>query len=330
MHVDNSAHATLLNMADSPKAFISHASEDKDRFVLDFGRALRSQGVDAWLDKWEIAPGDSLVDRIFSEGIATADALLIVLSSISVTKPWVREELDAAVVRRVEDKTRLIPIILDKEVAVPAALRHLLYVSVPKLGFDGAVAEVVRVLHGGELRPALGAPPAYATRGRTAVAEDPVDDVVFNCIRREIGHLSPRGLIVHSNEVQARAAELGVTAEAFFESLHELKRKGLIAGVPMAGGKRWSRLDIPAGVWLRIHEAEGVNTRALRDDILSFAVNHGARRVRENDFAYPPRTLYAVLDDMQLRGLVKHTLYANRDIWISEGTPLARRTLRSG
>jgi hypothetical protein len=33
-----------------PKVFISHASEDKERFVLAFAERLRASGVDAWLD----------------------------------------------------------------------------------------------------------------------------------------------------------------------------------------------------------------------------------------------------------------------------------------
>ena len=56
----------------NPKVFISHASEDKERFVMNFASKLRANGVDAWLDKWEMLPGDSLVDKIFEEGIKEA------------------------------------------------------------------------------------------------------------------------------------------------------------------------------------------------------------------------------------------------------------------
>ncbi|WP_016753959.1 toll/interleukin-1 receptor domain-containing protein [Leptospira santarosai] len=37
--------------------------------------------------------GDSLIDRIFEEGIKDANAFIIVLSKNSVNKPWVRKEL---------------------------------------------------------------------------------------------------------------------------------------------------------------------------------------------------------------------------------------------
>lgn len=47
----------------APKVFISHATPDKDRFVLEFATRLRSNGVDAWVDQWEMNPGDSLLDK---------------------------------------------------------------------------------------------------------------------------------------------------------------------------------------------------------------------------------------------------------------------------
>ena len=38
----------------APKVFLSHASEDKDRFVLQFATQLRARGIDVWLDRWEM------------------------------------------------------------------------------------------------------------------------------------------------------------------------------------------------------------------------------------------------------------------------------------
>lgn len=95
-----------------PKAFISHAGEDRDRFVTDFARRLVGKGVVAWYAKWEMKPGDRLIDRIFEEGIGQSDTLIVVLSDKSMNKPWVREEMDAGFVRRVQGKMRLIPVVI--------------------------------------------------------------------------------------------------------------------------------------------------------------------------------------------------------------------------
>ncbi len=70
--------------ADSPpNVFISHAGEDRERFVRRFAERLRAKGVDAWVSFWEINPGDSLVDKIFEEGLKDCHAFVLVLSDNS-------------------------------------------------------------------------------------------------------------------------------------------------------------------------------------------------------------------------------------------------------
>jgi hypothetical protein len=66
-------------------------------------------GVAPRLDIWEISPGDSLVKKPFEEGLDTVGVVIMVISASSAAKPWVREELDAAVVRRITGSVRLIP-----------------------------------------------------------------------------------------------------------------------------------------------------------------------------------------------------------------------------
>ena len=116
----------------APKVFVSHASEDKDRFVVEFVRRLRENGVDAWLDQWEMKPGDSLVDKIFEEGLKEARAVIVVLSKVSLQKPWVREELNTSVVNRIGRGTRLIPVVID-DCEVPESLRSTLWLKVDDL-----------------------------------------------------------------------------------------------------------------------------------------------------------------------------------------------------
>src|SRR6266853_2823351 len=127
-NADKSPSACQMT-ASARKAFISHASKDKERFVLGFATKLREKGIDAWLDRWEIKPGDSLVEKIFEEGIKNANAFLVVLSFNSISKPWVREELDSGVVRKIEKSCRLIPILID-DCEVPQALKHLKWVRI--------------------------------------------------------------------------------------------------------------------------------------------------------------------------------------------------------
>ncbi|NIC29271.1 toll/interleukin-1 receptor domain-containing protein [Serratia plymuthica] len=148
---------------ESPKVFVSHASEDKDRFVMAFAQRLRANGVDAWVDKWEIKVGDSLVRKIFSEGLTECSAIIVVLSSYSVNKPWVREELDHAVVKKISEGTRIIPIVID-DCDVPAALKSTKWVNVKNFdSYNETFDEVISTIFGATNKPPLGKPPAYVS-----------------------------------------------------------------------------------------------------------------------------------------------------------------------
>ncbi|MES1982893.1 MAG: toll/interleukin-1 receptor domain-containing protein [Pseudomonadota bacterium] len=139
----------------NPKVFISHASEDKARFVTAFAERLRASGVDAWLDRWEMLPGDSLVDKIFEEGLRNASAVVVILSVNSVNKPWVREELNAAFVKRVNTGSKLIPIVLD-DCAVPEALASTVWERVANLAsYDASFGRILAAVTGSTEKPPL-------------------------------------------------------------------------------------------------------------------------------------------------------------------------------
>ena len=147
----------------NPKVFISHASEDKERFVMNFASKLRANGVDAWLDKWEMLPGDSLVDKIFEEGIKEADSFIIILSNHSINKPWVREELNASFVKRIGKNSKIIPIVLDN-CTVPECLQSTIWENI--INYNNYEENFTRILNSilGVLdKPALGQVPSYAT-----------------------------------------------------------------------------------------------------------------------------------------------------------------------
>jgi hypothetical protein len=145
----------------TPKVFVSHASEDKDRFVLNFATSLRARGIDAWLDKWEMLPGDSLVDKIFEEGIKGASAVIVVLSKFSVQKPWVREELNAAFVRRINSGSKLIPVVID-DCEVPEALASTLWQKIEDLNsYAPSLDRIVAAIFNATDKPPLGEPPKY-------------------------------------------------------------------------------------------------------------------------------------------------------------------------
>ena len=164
----------------NPKVFISHASEDKERFVLGFYERLRSKGIEAWLDTFEMLPGDKLISKIFDEGLKQSDAVIVVLSAVSVTKPFVQKELDIAVVKSIKDKTRLIPIRLDG-CAVPLCLADTIYQEVSDPGnFDGEFERIVNAIYGQYERPPLGDKPPYVQPEDKVIGDlTPIDSTIF-------------------------------------------------------------------------------------------------------------------------------------------------------
>lgn len=167
------------------KVFVSHATEDKPRFVVDFARRLRENGVDAWLDQWEMKPGDSLVDKIYDEGLKEARAVIVVLSKTSVQKPWVREELNASVVNRISRGTKLIPVVID-DCEVPESLRSTLWQRVHDLGdYDESLQRILSAIFDVDDKPALGTPPArFSGPAPLIVGLSRLDDLVLHIIAR--------------------------------------------------------------------------------------------------------------------------------------------------
>ena len=203
---------------------MSHATEDKERFVVPFGTALRHRGLDVWLDQWEMLPGDSLVKKIFTEGIDEAAAIIVVMSATSVTKGWVAEELDASVVKRIQEDTLLIPIVLDGLASseVPAAIRHLLYEPVPDVtDFETAADRVLRSVLNQRDKPELGVLPAYASADniiRVVDGLDSVDSLVLKLAGEEA--VRDFGTRFRTQDfLDTTTNELGITDEQCIESL---------------------------------------------------------------------------------------------------------------
>ena len=178
---DTEIPATATNAVDAaPKVFISHAGEDRERFAKPFAARLRANGVDAWASFWEINPGDSIVDKIFNEGLKNCEVIVIVLSNNSIGKPWVREELNAGMVRRIEKRSKLIPIRLDG-CEVPECLKHTCWQEIPDLrNFDKEFERILNAVFGMYDKPPIGERPAYVRPDVLKIGDlTRIDSVIF-------------------------------------------------------------------------------------------------------------------------------------------------------
>ncbi|MEU6484866.1 TIR domain-containing protein [Streptomyces sp. NPDC046887] len=148
-----------------PRVFLCYATADRD-FARSLGRGLRRNGVAAWADFWEVRYGDSLVRKLFVEGIAGADAFVLVHSPHWADDPLLKDQLDNMAVRRIEQGCRLVPVLLDG-VAPPAPLAHLLPLKTGRSEPEAlrAAVEIAQTLYGVDDRPPVEAPPWLTAPG---------------------------------------------------------------------------------------------------------------------------------------------------------------------
>jgi hypothetical protein len=142
-----------------PIAFLSHSSADA-KLAQRLARDLLTQGVDVWYAPWAIKAGDSLRRKI-DAGIDQANFFLVLLTPASLKSEWVQTELDAGLVKKIEGKCRLIPILSGIDHGdVPITLRALLWVSLENYG-DG-LRRLLEACHDVSTKPPLGEVPAWA------------------------------------------------------------------------------------------------------------------------------------------------------------------------
>ncbi len=305
------------------KVFISHASEDKQRFVLAFATRLRAAGIDAWLDRWEMQPGDSLVRKLFDEGLQQADAVIVVLSRYSVDKPWVREELDAAFVKRVQGGSKLIPVVLD-DVAVPFVLRTLVWEPIRDLAaYDASFARIVAAVTGATDKPPLGAPPAPppAIPGLA-----PLDARVLQAVGERA--LAQGYALVDGEDLRGTGALADVDEDMLRDALQMLERAGLVRLEWAGDGALPAVLLTTPG--LERFGASGIPGYAhLLPRVTAALVNDGLREAQAlaDALALPPLLVKHALDVLAERGDVTLEKYGGGLVEVVALGPALRRAL---
>jgi hypothetical protein len=319
-----------MSDADAPLVFVSHASEDKVRFVTTFATRLRESGVNAWLDKWEIYPGDSLVDRIFEEGLKNASAVIVVLSSNSVSKPWVREELNASVVHRIEKGTRLIPVLID-DVQVPEALRNTVWVRIANLSaYDDELNRIVASIFGTREKPPLGKPPRYSqtTFSVSGLRQQDASVLKLFC---EKAIEKDSSLAIDTEEVAVDAERYGIQRPQFLESTQILVEAYLLEDanvmapispyftVTMEGLDRYLHASMPS-------------YREIYRSVAAQIVNGGMTDHREIASAVRQKLIIVeqILDIMERNGLIRQSKAVGRYVSVQSVSPRLRRLLETG
>ncbi len=203
--------------------FLCHATEDKST-VERLARALMASGINTFFDSWEIRAGDSLRRKI-DEGIGSCTHFIVVLSPVSIQKPWVNAELDAGFVAHLADRVRLIPLRLG---LAPHQLPPLLSGRFsPALDdFDSAVSSLISDILGVTQRPPLGTVPSFATH---AIHSEAGLSILAGRIAAFLIQTSKRG---RSADPQLDVDDLRAIAEVpdddIAEAVDELESRGWV------------------------------------------------------------------------------------------------------
>ena len=121
---------------------MSYARADSD-FALKLGEALRSAGVNIWLDQLDIPTGERW-DRVTEQALELCEHILVILSPASVISENVMDEVAFAL----EEKKQLLPI-LYSTCRIPFRIRRLQYIDFTK-DFDKGLKHLLSTLKNDE------------------------------------------------------------------------------------------------------------------------------------------------------------------------------------
>lgn len=256
-----------------PKAFLSYSHDDKDA-ATKIATALRTGGIDVWLDRWEIQAGDSLVQKIFEEGLSGADVFLALISKNSINSPWVRQELDVALIKRIEGITRIIPLLLDS-VQPPEHLRPLFWVDM-SCDFDNALRKIQMAIFKVYERPPLGQPPDFIRANMQSVGGLSQIATVMGLFflatgKHEIGN-------EETFSAQQLKENLRLSVEETNDGIDELKRLGLVETTDYLGTYPYEYGDITPTYALFLHFVEHGLSYNPEQDIRTVASTVAAKK----------------------------------------------------
>jgi len=120
--------------------FISYSHSDAT-FANKLAAHLVKHNAHVWIDSWELNVGDSILAHV-QQAIQESSALLIVLSKASVESEWCKKELNAGLMRELEEKRVLVLPVLLESCDIPMFLREKMYADF-RTNFDVGLKKLV-------------------------------------------------------------------------------------------------------------------------------------------------------------------------------------------
>ena len=208
--------ANRQESSETPKVFLSYTSDDRE-LARRIAEALMAKGIDTWWAEWCIAPGDSLRQKI-DEGLTDCTHFLVLLTPQSIDKPWVNAEMDAALVQKLDNRCKFLPVRHDLPAsALPPLLAGL---HSPTVTTDEEITQLINDIYGISRKPPLGSPPEAVTEARQT---DTGYSPAATAVARLFVERSEHGLFADPQfRVGELAQETGLSIEDTEDALYEL------------------------------------------------------------------------------------------------------------
>ncbi len=123
--------------------FISYSHQDKE-FVDTLAGNLILAKNHVWVDRWEIKVGESLLDKV-QQAIRDSSALIAVLSKSSIHSNWCSKELNAGLIRELDEKRVIVIPALIEDCEIPLFLRDKRYADF-RTNYDEGLKEILRAI----------------------------------------------------------------------------------------------------------------------------------------------------------------------------------------
>lgn len=313
-----------------PTAFISHASDDKDRFVLSFSKRLLQNGVDVWIDHWEMLPGDSLIEKIFDEGIKNADVFIIILSRNSVDKPWVREELNAGLVKKISGKCKVIPIVIE-DCEIPEALKPIVWERIHDIdNYDEEFDRILASIHEIPQKPDLGTPPEYAKPDSISIPGlSKIDSNVLE-VSCEIS-IEQDHPFINSEKLIEHLEKFDVSPDQMYESLEILDEKYLIEAKRELGSRGIGFFKITTHGFEEYANSAIPDFDEMKHRVLVTLINQDITHNKElsKELGLPLGIINFILDILANRNLIKVIKTMGNNVNVHQITATGKRAARN-
>lgn len=201
----------------APKAFLSYAWEDRE-LAKQIATAMQANGIDTWWAEWCMSAGDSLRQKI-DAGLDDCTHFVVLLTPVSLSKPWINQEMDAGLMLKLQQQVKFIPLRhqLSAE-QLPPLLRGMLSPSVDDPTHD--IGQVINDIHGISKKPPLGKVP-------TAIRETESTSTEYSAAATAIAKLFVESTryarkFDPMRSIEQLATQTGLSEEDVKDAIHEM------------------------------------------------------------------------------------------------------------